>query len=438
MKLKSFLVALLISASTAMAQAPQLMTYQSVVRDGMNQLLTNSPVGLRLSIVQGSTSGTTIFVETHQTFTNSHGLLSTLIGSGNAVTGTIADINWGNGPYFIKTEIDLDGGTNYLMFGIQQLVSVPYALYAETAGSVINGGGANTPGPQGPAGTNGTNGLSAYELAVQNGFVGTLQDWFNSLRGPQGEPGTGNGTGTPGTDGTNGLSAYELAVQNGFVGTLQEWINSLQGATGQTGPAGTNGINGTNGTNGLSAYELAVQNGFVGTLQEWINSLQGATGSQGPQGPAGPAGPAGTAENIVLNQSGRTVYSSNSLSSPSSFTLIPGLTQTITVPANSIVFITTNGGIQNATTSVNVAATDIAVYVNNAINTNFQQRVAIPNAISGNNFINNWTISGVLPLAAGTHTIAVRAQNVAGSAATQIAGTNSLVKGQLTVLIIKQ
>lgn len=395
MKLKSLLIALLLNGAL-FAQAPQLMTYQSVLRNGTNQLLTNAPVGMRLSIVQGSTSGTTVYVETHQAFTNTNGLVSVLIGAGNPVTGTIAAIDWANGPYYIKTEVDMAGGTDYLMFGIQQLVSVPYALYAETAGTVINGGGSNTPGPQGPAGPAGpagADGLSAYDLAVNNGFTGSLQDWLNSLVGPEGPQGIpGQGQGVPGPAGADGLSAYELAVGNGFNGTLQDWLASLQGPAGAT----------------------------------------GATG------PAGPQGPAGSVENIVLNQSGTTVYSTNFLNSPTSFTLIPGLTQTITVPANSLVFITTNGGIQNATTSVNVAATDIAVYVDNAINANFQQRVAIPNAIAGNNFINNWTISGIVPLAAGTHTIEVRAQNVSQSAATQIAGTNALVKGQLTVLILKQ
>lgn len=419
MKLKSFLIALLLNGAL-FAQAPQLMTYQSVLRNGTNQLLTNAPVGMRLSIVQGSTSGTTVYVETHQAFTNTNGLVSVLIGAGNPVTGTVAAIDWANGPYYIKTEVDMAGGTDYLMFGIQQLVSVPYALYAETAGTLINGGGSNTPGPQGPAGPAGADGLSAYDLAVTNGFTGSLQDWLNSLVGPEGPQGVpGQGQGVPGPAGADGLSAYELAVGNGFNGTLQDWLASLQGPTGATGPAGPQGPQGPAGATGPA--------GPAGPA--------GATGATGPQGPQGPAG---SVENIVLNQSGITVYSTNSLSSPTSFTLIPGLTQTITVPANSLVFITTNGAIQNATTSVNVAATDIAVYVDNAINANFQQRVAIPNAIAGNNFINNWTISGIVPLTAGTHTIAVRAQNVSGSAATQIAGTNALVKGQLTVIILKQ
>lgn len=109
---------------------------------------------------------------------------------------------------------------------------------------IINTGGGQT----------GLNGLSAYEIAVQNGFTGTETEWLASLQG------------TNGIDGIDGLSAYEIAVQNGFTGTETEWLTSLQGADGQ------------DGTAGLSAYEIAVQNGFVGTETEWLESLQGADG----------------------------------------------------------------------------------------------------------------------------------------------------------------
>lgn len=80
--------------------------------------------------------------------------------------------------------------------------------------------------------------------------------------------------GTNGKDGENGLSAYELAVQNGFTGTLAEWLNSLKGTD------GINGTNGTDGKNGLSAYEIALKNGFVGTESEWLDSLKGENGTE--------------------------------------------------------------------------------------------------------------------------------------------------------------
>ena len=93
--------------------------------------------------------------------------------------------------------------------------------------------------------------------------------------------------GSNGKDGENGLSAYELAVQNGFTGTLTEWLNSLKGTDGKDGAGGKNGIDGVNGKDGvdgkdgLSAYEIAVQNGFVGTESEWLSSLKGKDGADG-------------------------------------------------------------------------------------------------------------------------------------------------------------
>ena len=97
-------------------------------------------------------------------------------------------------------------------------------------------------------------------------------------------------TGGNGTNGENGLSAYELAVQNGFTGTLTEWLNSLKGADGKDGVDGKDGINGkdgadgkngTDGKDGLSSYEIALKNGFIGTESEWLESLKGKDGADG-------------------------------------------------------------------------------------------------------------------------------------------------------------
>jgi len=98
--------------------------------------------------------------------------------------------------------------------------------------------------------------------------------------------GGGSGSGT----GADGKSAYEIAVENGFVGSEVDWLASLvgpagaDGADGAQGPAGTNGTNGTNGADGLSAYEVAVAEGFVGDEAAWLASLVGAEGPQGPPG----------------------------------------------------------------------------------------------------------------------------------------------------------
>ena len=89
-----------------------------------------------------------------------------------------------------------------------------------------------------------------------------------------------SGNGINGKDGENGLSAYELAVQNGFAGTLTEWLKSLKGTDGINGANGSDGKNGVDGKDGLSAYEIALKNGFVGTESEWLDSLKGENGTE--------------------------------------------------------------------------------------------------------------------------------------------------------------
>ena len=129
MKLSSFFGALLISGMLS-AQAPQSFTYQSVIRNSTDQLVTNSPVGTRISILQGSVTGAVVYAETHNASTNANGLLSLVIGAGTVQNGTFSSINWGSGPYFIKTETDPNGGNDYSIVGSSELLSVPYALFA--------------------------------------------------------------------------------------------------------------------------------------------------------------------------------------------------------------------------------------------------------------------------------------------------------------------
>ena len=121
---------LAVCMTTAFAQAPQKMTYQAVIRDASNNLITNTTVGMQISILQGSSSGTAVYVETQAPITNTNGLATLEIGNGIIVSGTFATINWATGVYFIKTETDPTGGTAYTITGTSQLLSVPYALYA--------------------------------------------------------------------------------------------------------------------------------------------------------------------------------------------------------------------------------------------------------------------------------------------------------------------
>jgi hypothetical protein len=131
------------------SQAPQKMSFQSIIRNSDGKLLDNRTVQIRMSILEGSASGDDIFIEVHRTETNSNGLASLILGQGLVQKGNIGEIDWSSGLYFLKTETDINGGTNYQLTGVNQFLSVPYALYAETSGSseeqiYISGEGAIT------------------------------------------------------------------------------------------------------------------------------------------------------------------------------------------------------------------------------------------------------------------------------------------------------
>ncbi|MBL7918268.1 MAG: hypothetical protein JNM96_07705 [Bacteroidia bacterium] len=130
--LKSALTIFLTALSfTGFSQAPQKMSYQAVIRNNSNALVTSTPVGMKISILQGTPTGTLVYAETQTITTNVNGLASLEIGAGAVVGGTFTAINWANGPYFIKTEVDPNGGASYNITGTSQLLSVPFALYAE-------------------------------------------------------------------------------------------------------------------------------------------------------------------------------------------------------------------------------------------------------------------------------------------------------------------
>lgn len=138
-KIITICAALFITASV-FAQAPEKMSYQAVIRNSSEALVTNTTVGMQISILQGSASGTAVYVETQSPTTNANGLVSLEIGVGTVVSGDFTTIDWANGPYFIKTETDPTGGTSYTITSTSQLLSVPYALYAANAGTAIGGG----------------------------------------------------------------------------------------------------------------------------------------------------------------------------------------------------------------------------------------------------------------------------------------------------------
>ena len=163
-------------ATCSFAQAPQKMSYQAVIRNSSGTLVTSNTIGMRISIIQGSVFGASVYVETQTTSTNINGLASLEIGTGNVVVGSFSGINWGAGPFFIKTETDISGGTNYNIIGSSELLSVPYALFSANS----------TPGPQGiagPAGPQGPAGIFAPGTAIGEMLYWNGSSWITIAPG---------------------------------------------------------------------------------------------------------------------------------------------------------------------------------------------------------------------------------------------------------------
>jgi uncharacterized protein (TIGR02145 family) len=121
------------------AQAPEKMSYQAVVRNSNDQLVINTNIGMQISILKSSANVIAVYVERHFPTTNANGLVIVEIGGGNNIQGNFTTIDWGDGIYFIKTETDLNGGSNYTITGTSQILSVPYALYAKKAENGFSG-----------------------------------------------------------------------------------------------------------------------------------------------------------------------------------------------------------------------------------------------------------------------------------------------------------
>ena len=303
----------------AFAQAPQKFTYQAVVRNESNTLV-RGVVGVRISILQGGVTGDVVYMESHTTTTNANGLMTLQVGGGTVLSGDFATIDWANGPYFLKTETDPNGGTNYTIEGTQQLLSVPYALYAATSG--------NGEGPQGPAGPQGEQGSA----------------------GPQGEQGPAGPQGEQGPAGPQG--------EQGPTGPQGE--QGPAGPQGEQGPAGPQGEQGPAGPQG--------EQGPAGPQGE-----QGPAGPQGEQGPAGPQGEpgVGVAQTLSLEGHDLTISDGNTVTLPAGFsgdyndlTNQPQIPQ---IPANVSAFNNDAGYItMDSIPAIPTVPTNVSAFTNDA------------------------------------------------------------------------
>ena len=135
--MKKYIIVTLVTVLSSFqldAQSPQGFNYQATVRNSAGELLVNQNANFQFTIVQGSPSGTSMYVETHTTQSDDLAQVALVIGQGSTVSGDFSQIDWSLGSYYLAIELDI--GSGYVSMGTTQLLSVPYALYADTAGNV--------------------------------------------------------------------------------------------------------------------------------------------------------------------------------------------------------------------------------------------------------------------------------------------------------------
>lgn len=124
---------ILLCVAPMFAQTPQKFNYQAIARNAEGVVLPNQNVKIRASILDGSVNGTSQYIETHNATTNQLGLFILSIGGGLVESGNFTSITWASGDKYLKIEMDAAGGNNFLLMGTSQLLSVPYALHAESS-----------------------------------------------------------------------------------------------------------------------------------------------------------------------------------------------------------------------------------------------------------------------------------------------------------------
>lgn len=131
MKKTSITLFAMLCYTIGIAQSPESFNYQAVIKNANGEIIANQNLSMQISILQTSSSGASVYTETHQAATNNAGLVNLQIGEGTVVSGNFSTIDWGGDLHFIKIEVDLNAGTNFTEIGTMQLLSVPYALYAK-------------------------------------------------------------------------------------------------------------------------------------------------------------------------------------------------------------------------------------------------------------------------------------------------------------------
>ncbi len=181
---KSFLLLLLFAFGLHLlfAQAPEMIKYQTVVRNSSGEVIKNQNVGFRISILQSGPDGVAVYTETHAGMTNDFGLVNLEIGSGAVDSGLFSEIEWGNDNYFIKIEFDGGNSGSFAEMGTSQLLSVPYAFYAKHSGNGLTLSGAAKPGDilyhDGASWVNLSKGINGQTLRLDEGIPGWAEPGF--------------------------------------------------------------------------------------------------------------------------------------------------------------------------------------------------------------------------------------------------------------------
>ena len=262
-------------SNQAGAQSPEKMSYQAVVRNSTNALVTNQPVGVKITILQGSATGTPVFAETHTPTTNANGLINIVIGTGSPAINGLLDVVWSTGPYFIKTEIDPAGGTAYSITSTSELLSVPYALYAKKAESTNL---LNLPFAGSSHSIN-----NAFSVKNNNGIaiVGWGDDAYGNTFGVVGSTNSGVGIGVRGINKSTtgialGISGETYSSEGVAVkGIANSSTGSAAGVMGEVSSPNGIGVAGyststTGSAVGVMGYSSALDGTGVSGESKWI------------------------------------------------------------------------------------------------------------------------------------------------------------------------
>lgn len=283
---------MILGTMSLLAQAPpQGINYQAVALDAegqeivgvdaAGQVIPEREIAVRFSIISGSANGTVEYIEEHVTNTDQFGLFDLVIGLGNPTggqAGTFDAIDWGSGAHFLKVEIDIEGGINYKVMGTQQMMSVPYALYAATAGNASGGNNINWLGTLSADPTNPEVNDAYYNDQDGNSYI-----WDGSTWNIMAQDGTDGVDGVDGTDGDGITWLGDFATAPTSPSTNDAYYNTTDGISyiwdgsswnimAQNGADGTDGIDG-NGITWLG--NLATAPSTPNTNDAYYNTTDG-------------------------------------------------------------------------------------------------------------------------------------------------------------------